>query len=620
MVRALDVISGGLIALACFSLDITLVAFVRKCGDLRLRSMVLSSAVFIFVCGITHLFESWTIWHPIYGLFGEIKTITAWTSAAAASLLAVLLPLALRESLPALKHEIRERIRAEESLRRANALLEVGVEERTAQLEEINRTLTTENERFEIAADAAGLGFWSLDIATRALRWDDRMFELYGRSPLAGVQDYGLWANSLHPEDLERCKREAAEACNGGSPFDTEFRIFRPDRTIRHIRAVARVTRDVEGRAVRAFGVNFDVTELKRAEELFHLAIEAAPTGMLLMSQVGIIVLVNTQIEHLFGYRREELLGQRIEMLVPERLRAEHPVFPMQLLGAPKARSMGAGADLYGLRKDGSEVPIEVALNPVHTSDGNFVLSSIIDRSQRLELDRVRTDFVSTVSHELRTPLTSINGSLGLLNAGAMGVLPDKAATMIRIAYRNSGRLVRLINDILDLGRLEAGKLTLKITSVSLLELIQQAIEENVGYAERFRVRFVVENLTPRDHVMADPDRLMQVVTNLLSNAAKFSRPGTDVRILVRPGLSAMRVEVVDSGYGIPVAFQHRIFEKFVQVEASQSRRFEGTGLGLSISRRLVEAMGGSIGFATVVDHGTTFFIELPWTTAAASV
>ena len=363
-----------------------------------------------------------------------------------------------------------------------------------------------------------------------------------------------------------------------------------------------------------------EIADRKRADERFRLAIEAAPTGMLLMNLTGSIVLINAQIEQLFGYSREELLGKQIEMLVPERFRVHHPDFRVAFFAAPAVRKMGAGRELYGLRKDGTEVPIEIGLNPLHTSEGDFVLSSIVDLSQRRAIERLRTDFVSTVSHELRTPLTSISGSLGLLQSGAMGTLSEKAESMIRIAYKNSARLVRIINDILDIGKLEAGQLALQIVSISLSELLQQAIEGNSSYAQKYEVRFVLDGAPESDRVMADPDRLMQVVTNLLSNAAKFSPPGADVLIRVLPGESTTRVEVQDFGPGIDDAFKDRIFEKFAQADASASRRFEGTGLGLSIARKLVEAMGGSIGFTTVIRRGTTFYFELPRTEAAPAV
>jgi PAS domain S-box-containing protein len=326
------------------------------------------------------------------------------------------------------------------------------------------------------------------------------------------------------------------------------------------------------------------------------------------MDRNGSIVLVNAQIERLFGYPRLELLGRPIEMLVPDRLRANIPDFRKGSFSVPAARTV----DLYGLRKDGSEVPIEIGLNPLPSSEGEFVLSSIVDVSPRLEIDRIRSEFVSTVSHELRTPLTSIRGSLGLLESGAMGALPENAAAMVTIAYKNSGRLVRLINDILDIGTIDAGKLTLQMSTVPLAVLLQQSAEANAGFAEKCGVRFLLEPVSANDRVIADPDRLMQVVANLLSNAAKFSPPGAEVVIRVRSAPATMRIEVQDSGAGIPEEFKAHIFEKFAQADASATRRFEGTGLGLSIARKLVEAMGGSIGFTSEVDHGTIFYVELP--------
>jgi PAS domain S-box-containing protein len=619
-ILSLNVVSDALIALAYFSIPFTLLYFVRKRLDLEYSWIFLCFAVFIVACGCTHLLEITTIWYPTYWFAGVVKAVTALVSVATAFILFRSVPKALLIPSPSallrtnveLERVIGERSRAEEELLRANETLERRVADRTAELKTLNQSLMLDKARFEIAADTAGLGFWTFDIAANSLRWDERMFRLYGLAPSSADQPYARWTTGLHPDDRERCERELRVALDGGRDFDTDFRVVHPNGSTRVLRAKARITRDGDDGAELMIGVNFDITDLRRADDQFRLAIDAAPTGMLLMDAAGSIVLVNAQIEKLFGYPRSELLGQRIEVLLPERFRQHHPDLRTAFFGAPSARAMGGSRDLYGLRKDGKELPVEIGLNPLQTAEGIFVLSSIVDLSARHEIDRMRTDFVSTVSHELRSPLTSISGSLGLLQSGAMGALSGPAEKMVRIAYENCGRLVKIINDILDIGKHEAGQLDLRMESTALSDLLQRAIEANAGYAEKCNVRFSLESGSADVRVLADPDRLMQVVTNLLSNAAKFSPTGAEVRVRMHSVGAAARVEVEDSGPGITEAFQSRVFEKFSQAESSSTRRFPGTGLGLSIARNLVEAMGGSIGFTTVVGRGTIFYFELP--------
>jgi PAS domain S-box-containing protein len=590
-VLGIHVISDALISLAYLSISATLLYFVHRRIDLKHQWIFLCFAVFIIACGFTHAMEIWTIWNPTYWLAGGIKLVTAFASVSTAILLIRYFPSALRLPAPSAMHRI-------------------------VQLETLNRSLVEDSARSAIAADAAGLGFWTFDVATKALHWDESMYRLFGLRASEGEEPKALRESRSRLEDHAKSELGVTDTPTGGRDYDAEFRAVYPNGVIRHLKAVARVTRDAQGHAVRMLGVTFDITERKHADEQFRLAIEAAPTGMLLMDRTGSIVLVNAQIERLFGYPRSELMGQPMEMLVPERLRESIPKLRSESIGAPAAPA----AELYGLRKDGSEVPIEIGLNPLLTSEGEFVLCSIVDLSHRLEIERIRNEFVSTVSHELRTPLTSIRGSLGLLQSGAMGALPDKAAEMVTIAYKNSGRLVRIINDILDISTIEAGKLALQMRIVTLAELLQQSVEANAGFAEKCEVRFVLEPVSVKHRVMADPDRLMQIVANLLSNAAKFSRPGSNVLIRVRPGSTTLRIEVQDSGAGIPEEFKSHIFTKFAQADASATRRFEGTGLGLNIARKLTEAMGGSIGFDSIVGQGSVFYIELPRMDAAPAM
>ncbi|MDO8701262.1 MAG: PAS domain S-box protein [Undibacterium sp.] len=234
------------------------------------------------------------------------------------------------------------------------------------------------------------------------------------------------------------------------------------------------------------------------------------------------------------------------------------------------------------------------------------------DISQRKQLERIKTEFISTVSHELRTPLTSIRGSLGLLEAGVLGALPPKALELIKVANKNSQRLISLVNDLLDMDKLLSGKMTMQLHPIDMAALVAQAVEANAAYAASFQVRFAITVPPLSSMATGDADRLMQVLANLLSNAAKFSRSGEVIDIRLLAAGAFFRVEVEDRGEGIPVAFRTRIFEAFAQADSANTRRQGSTGLGLNISKKLIEQMGGEIGYVTEINHGTRFWFTVP--------
>jgi signal transduction histidine kinase len=245
------------------------------------------------------------------------------------------------------------------------------------------------------------------------------------------------------------------------------------------------------------------------------------------------------------------------------------------------------------------------------------VLAIERDITERKQVERIKNEFIGVVSHELRTPLTAIIGSLGLVINEVLGPLPDRARPILNIAYQNSERLLRLINDILDLDKLEADKLVFQSQPINLLQLASQALEANQGYASRFEVQLALEPPAQPElyelNISGDNDRLMQVLANLLSNAIKFSPTGSKVELGITQIQSGwVRMWVRDHGKGIPLEFQCHLFQKFFQADASSTRQKGGTGLGLYITRMIVEKHRGQIGFDSKMGKGTTFYFDLP--------
>lgn len=235
------------------------------------------------------------------------------------------------------------------------------------------------------------------------------------------------------------------------------------------------------------------------------------------------------------------------------------------------------------------------------------------------ELDRLKSEFVSSVSHELRTPITAIRGSLGLLHAGAAGALPESAAKLVGIAESSCERLVRLVNDILDVEKIASGKVEFRLVDSDLVALARQAIEAMEGYAAQREVKLRLEPAPREAGVRADPDRVLQVLTNLISNATRFSPAGATVELSIAASDGAHRLAVRDHGPGVAPQFRARLFQSFAQADSAGARAADSTGLGLAISKSIVERLGGRIGFEPAAGGGALFFFELPDVTRAGA-
>lgn len=235
------------------------------------------------------------------------------------------------------------------------------------------------------------------------------------------------------------------------------------------------------------------------------------------------------------------------------------------------------------------------------------------DIAERKKAERMKNEFISTVSHELRTPLTSIRGSLGLIRGGVTGEVSPQTKKLVEIAYTNSERLVRLINDILDIEKIEAGKMEFHIQRTEIVPLVEKSIEMMRSYASGYNVKIILEPDYPNPTAYIDPDRFEQVLVNLISNAAKFSPAGNSVSVrMMMKSASVMRLSVTDHGMGIPDEYRAMMFKKFAQVDSSDSKAKGGTGLGLSISKAIVEKFGGTIDYESTLNQGSTFFIDIP--------
>jgi PAS domain S-box-containing protein len=338
---------------------------------------------------------------------------------------------------------------------------------------------------------------------------------------------------------------------------------------------------------------------------------ERAPIAVLELQPDGTVAEVNHAAEMLFGYAAAELVGGSLKQLVLPKFHAEFDRAWRELISS---RTSMTGVKIRNPRRDGIELICEWTVTPLvnFRKEVIAVIAQGRDVTAQLEAERMKREFTSTLSHELRTPLTSIIGSLQLINSGVMGEVDSEIAELNAVAERNAQRLLDLINDLLDIEKIDSGKLALAPEALALDELVREAMLLNQGFAERFKVRFESHGDVAERQVHADRKRLLQVMTNLLSNAAKFSPEGSVVDISTADAGSNVRVAVHDRGTGIPETFRTRIFGRFTQADSTATRQKGGTGLGLAICKRLVELMGGRIGFEDRPGGGTTFWLELP--------
>jgi PAS domain S-box-containing protein len=395
---------------------------------------------------------------------------------------------------------------------------------------------------------------------------------------------------------------------------------------------VGQLFTDADGEPDRMVGVCSDITERKHAEERFRLAVEAAPSGMIMVDGRGIIQHINTLAEQLLGYTRDEIVGQPVERLVPARFRGDHAEYRTLFFMASSQRPMGSGRDLYALRKDGSEVPVEIGLSPIETEDGPIVLAAITDITERKRnalllqgavdaeraakrdaehANQLKDQFLATVSHELRAPLNAVLGWAEMLRTGKLDDTRRQRA--LEAVYVNAKRQTQLIDDLLDVASIMAGKMRVQRSAVDLSGVVRSALDVVQPSADAKRIDIETVIAESIGTVFGDAARLQQILWNLLTNGVKFTPDGGAIHLSVRRTDHVVEIAVTDNGRGIGADFLPRVFEPFLQADGSSTRSHGGLGLGLAIVKHLVEAHGGTVSAESAGEgHGSTFTVRLP--------
>jgi PAS domain S-box-containing protein len=489
--------------------------------------------------------------------------------------------------------------------------------------------LRESEERMSLAAEAANLAVWEWDLSKDEVWTTGTHRELPGR-PVSEKGTMESFISRLHIDDRDRVRQALKDAIDSGEDFASEFRFMLPDGRLRWATARGRCIKTPDGKNMRFRGVSMDVTAQKDVDDLFRLATESSLSGVILVNEEGHMILVNSQVEKLFGYQRDELVGKSVDILVPERFASQHPTLRAKFLAAPTTRAMGAGRELFAQRKDGSEFPVEIGLNPIQTPDGTVVLTTVVDITARKlaeaealrhreeigHLSRVAAmgELAASIAHELNQPLSGI-----VSNAAAGQRFIDRSDVDLK-------EIRELLADISADGR-RAGDVIRGIQSmvkkrasarqpVNLNDLVMNVVQmvKPNAMLHSCEVGTFLDPHLPT--VEADPVQLQQVLLNLIINAFDAMRdtPAARRKVAIatqRNGENTIRASVRDYGVGIPEEVGERVFEQFFTTKA------KGLGMGLAIVRSIIESHGGTIAVENADGGGARFSFTLPLNSAA---
>jgi PAS domain S-box-containing protein len=606
----LHVIADSLIALSYYTIPVALFWFVRKRRDVPFSWMFVLFGIFIVACGTTHLMEVWNIWHTNYWTDGMIKAITAAASVPTAVLSIALLPKALR--VPSVTEWVRATARLEDEVReRREAELDLRIRE---------SAYREQAELLDLTHDA----IFVRNLGARITYWNRAAERLYG---WGAEEARGRASHELLATRFPVAMREIEEEVTERGFWEGELVHRHRDGSEIIVSSRWALLRDASGNPQGFLESNRDTTARVREERKFRDLLEAAPDAMVIVNTKGLIQLVNAQAESLFGYARTELIGKPIEMLMPRRYQVPHLRHREEYSQSPRTRVMGVGLELYGLRKDGTEFPVEVSLSPLETGDGTLVSSAIRDVTERRRADenihrlnselsrkvaeimavnRELETFSYSVSHDLRAPLRHIDGFARILQEEHVGKLSEEGQRHLNRILSAVTHMGRLVDDLLALARI--GRKELSLQRVKLDEVVREALAELPREEQQREIEWRIEKLP---EVEGDPGLLKLAFANLLSNAAKFTR--TRKTAVVEVGNCGAANEPVffvrDNGVGFDPKYADKLFGVFQRLHRQEE--FEGTGIGLATVQRIIRRHGGEIRAEAALDRGATFYFTL---------